>query len=86
MDNNVISTFHRARAAAEAGHTERELVPVEVPSGKRGGGNGERAAEVAHRVYSWATRTAIHRPAAVPVPCLSRTLLPAARPPPTRTQ
>ncbi|GBF90152.1 hypothetical protein Rsub_03285 [Raphidocelis subcapitata] len=36
MDSNVIETFGRARAAADAGHTEREVVAVEVPSGRRG--------------------------------------------------
>ncbi|KAI8476485.1 MAG: Thiolase, N-terminal domain-containing protein [Monoraphidium minutum] len=38
MDENVISTFERAKAAALAGHTEREIAPVEVPAARRGGG------------------------------------------------
>lgn len=37
MDCNVIATFQRAKAAEAAGHTGRELVAVEVPSGRRGG-------------------------------------------------
>jgi hypothetical protein len=40
MDANVIEAFGRARAAAQAGHTEREVVAVEVPSGRRGGTGG----------------------------------------------
>lgn len=37
MDANVITTFERARRAAALGHTEREVAPVEVPAGRKGG-------------------------------------------------
>lgn len=43
MDANAIQTFERARAAHQAGHTEHEVIAVEVPSGKRGGGTGAAA-------------------------------------------
>lgn len=36
MDLNAIAAFERAKAAALAGHAERELVPVEVPAARRG--------------------------------------------------